>query len=485
MGDKNGFIKHKRELPAKEASDTRISHFKEFYVQPKEDLLIEQSARCMDCGVPFCHNGCPLGNLIPDFNDAVYKSNWKEAYDILSSTNNFPEFTGRICPAPCESSCVLNINTDAVAIELIEKSIIERAFAEGWVKPTANIIRNGLSVAVVGSGPAGMACAEQLNNLGYRIDLYERNDKIGGLLRYGIPDFKLEKHIIDRRVQVMKDSGINMLTQVNVGYDIQSNELLEKYDAVVLTGGSTIARDLPIKGRNLNGVYLAMDYLEQKNRMVNGEQFSEAVNINVADKDVVVIGGGDTGADCVGTSNRLQAKSVTQIELLAQPPDNRTEHDLWPNWPMVLRTSTSHEEGCEREWALLTKKFHSTDGEQLSGLEIVNVEWTIGKDGRFNMSEIPDSIRIIPCDVAFLAIGFVHPQKEGLLDQLGVELDNKGNVKTENYKTSMDKVYAAGDMRRGQSLVVWAIAEGRQAAQAVHKDLTGDKQPLNRSALAV
>ncbi len=485
MGDKKGFQEYQRAIADKEPAESRITHFKEFYQEPKSELLHEQSARCMDCGVPFCHNGCPLGNVIPDFNDAVHKENWKLAYEILSSTNNFPEFTGRICPAPCEASCVLNINSDPVTIEHIEKAIIERAFKEGWVKAQKNISRNGIKVAVIGSGPAGMACADQLNSMGYTVDLYERNDKIGGLLRYGIPDFKLEKNVIDRRIKVMKESGISMHTSVNVGYDIRGEELLEKYKAIVLTGGSTIPRDLPIKGRNLKGVHYAMDYLEQKNRMVAGEKFGKDGSIEVAGKNVMVIGGGDTGADCVGTSNRLQAKSVTQIELLAKPPANRGEEDLWPNWPMVLRTSTSHEEGCDRQWAILTKKFISEDGVNLSGLELVDVEWKKGEDGKNKMVEIANSKRIIPCDVAFLAIGFVHPQKEGLLDQLGVALDKKGNVQARNYKTSVKNVFAAGDIRRGQSLVVWAIAEGRQAAESLHKKFSKKKQTNHSSPLAI
>ncbi len=485
MGDKKGFQKYPRELPSKEAANHRIAHFKEFYLPPQKNLLSQQSARCMDCGVPFCHQACPLGNIIPDFNEAVHQGNWKRAYQILSATNNFPEFTGRICPAPCEASCVLNINSDPVTIEYLEKSIIERAFKEGWVQAAKNIDRNGIAVAVVGSGPAGMACADQLNQMGYLVTLYERNDKIGGLLRYGIPDFKLEKNIIDRRIEVMKAGGISMLTSVNVGYDLQGDELLEKYDAVVLTGGATIPRDLPIKGRSLKGVYFAMDFLEQKNRMVAGEVLSEAANIDVADKHVMVIGGGDTGADCVGTAKRLKAKSVTQIELLSKPPTLRKADDLWPNWPMVLRTSSSHEEGCDRQWAMLTKKFVAADGVHLSGIEIVNVTWKKGEHQNHKMVEIPNSKKVIPCERAFLAIGFVHPQKEGLLNQLGLALDQRGNVATQDYRTSVAKVYAAGDMRRGQSLVVWAIAEGRQAAAALHQDFFGKESIRQGAMLAV
>ena len=485
MGDINGFKAYGRALPSKEDATERISHFKEFYETPPKEQINQQSARCMDCGVPFCHSGCPLGNLIPDFNDAVHKENWKLAYEVLNSTNNFPEFTGRICPAPCEASCVLNINSDPVTIENIEKSIIERAFEEGWVKPEINIQRNGKTVAVVGSGPAGMACADELNKMGFTVDLFERNDKIGGLLRYGIPDFKLEKDIIDRRVAILEASGINMKTSVNVGTDITADHLMKNYDSVVLTGGSTIARDLAIDGRQFKGVHFAMEYLEQKNRMVAGEKLIDAESIDVSDKHIVVIGGGDTGADCVGTSNRLNAKSVTQIELLAKPPVTRSDDDLWPNWPMVLRTSSSHEEGCDREWAILTKQFKSKDGTNLSGLELVNVEWQKGKNGKHVLTEIENTRRVIPCDIAFLAIGFVHPQKEGLLEQMNVELDERGNVYADNYRTSVDHVYAAGDMRRGQSLVVWAIAEGRQAAASISSDLLGSVNVHEASALAV
>ena len=485
MADINGFKKFRRALPKKETPEERVNHWNEFYQESDSDLLLEQSSRCMDCGVPFCHNACPLGNLIPDFNRAVQEGKWKLAYDILSSTNNFPEFTGRICPAPCEASCVLNINSDAVTIEFIEKSIIEKAFEEGWVKPTNSIQRNGKKVAVVGSGPAGMAAAEELNKLGYKVDLYERSDRVGGLLRYGIPDFKLEKNIIDRRVELMKKSGINIFTSMNVGYDILGNELLENYDAIILSGGATVARDLPIRGRHLKGVNFAMDYLEENNRKVSNNSFVKEAAIDVRDKNVLVIGGGDTGADCVGTSNRLQAKSVCQIELLAKPPNQRHELDLWPNWPMVLRTSTSHEEGCERKWAILTKRFVSDDGINLSGIEIVDVEWKMNEHGVNALSEIQGSTKIIPCQIALLAIGFLHAQKEGLLEQLGVKLDKRGNVKTQNYKTSIPNVYAAGDMRRGQSLVVWAIAEGRHAAASLHSDMSNKKIEVKESLLTI
>lgn len=471
MGEIKGFINYKRSLPEQESVDKRITHFKEFYIDSNPITLKEQSARCMDCGVPFCHSACPLGNLIPDFNDAVYHENWKLAYDLLIETNNFPEFTGRICPAPCEKSCVLNIENDAVTIEHIEKSIIEKAFEQNWVKVKSDILRINKKVAIVGSGPAGLACADQLNKKGVDVDVYERNDRIGGLLRYGIPDFKLEKNIIDRRIEILQKEGINFHTSVNVGYDIHGQELVNSYDAVVLTGGSTIARDLPINGRQLKGIHLAMTYLEQNNRIVAGDTINPKQLIDVQGKHVIVIGGGDTGADCVGTSNRLNAQSITQLELMPKPPKERQDRDLWPNWPMVLTTSTSHEEGCTREWAILTKRFVSEDGINVSGLEVVDVEWNQSEHGKYNMQEIADTTRVIPCDRVFLSIGFSHPQKVGLLEQLEIVLDKKGNVKTDNYQSSNKKVYAAGDMRRGQSLVVWAIAEGREAAQVVFEDL--------------
>ncbi len=485
MKNNKGFLNISRELPPKESVEKRTKHFNEFYKAADQELLNEQSSRCMDCGVPFCHNACPLGNHIPDFNKAVNKDDWQQAYKILVSTNNFPEFTGRICPAPCEASCVLNINNDPVIIEQIEKSIIERAFEEGWVTASKPIVRNGFTVAVVGSGPAGLASADQLNKMGYQVDLFERNDKIGGLLRYGIPDFKLEKNIIDRRIKLLEASGINMFTSVNVGYDIQVDALKEKYDAIVLAGGSTVPRDLPIKGRNLKGIYYAMDFLEQKNRIVAGEKIRPEANIDVTGKHVIVIGGGDTGADCVGTSNRLQAASITQIELFDKAPDERHAEDLWPNWPLILRTSSSHEEGCDRKWSIHSKVFTSEDGVHVSGLSMTEVQWTQGEDGRNKMIEIPNSEKIIPCDVIFLAIGFVHPQKEGLLDQLGVELDVQGNIKTEDYQTSIEGVYAAGDMRRGQSLVVWAIAEGRQVAETIDRKLRKKIKVNHPSKLAV
>lgn len=460
MGKITGFLEYDRELPPKVDVAERINTFKEFELDFPEEKTQEQAARCMDCGIPFCHSGCPLGNKIPDFNDAVYKQDWEHAYDILKSTNNFPEFTGRICPAPCEGSCVLGINQPPVSIEHIEKSIAEKGFDLGLEKPRIPEHRTDKKVAVVGSGPAGLAAADQLNQEGHLVTVFERDLEIGGLLRFGIPDFKLEKWIVERRVDLLKKEGIQFRTQTNVGTDISAKELLDTFDAVVLAGGSTIPRDLPIPGHELKGVHFAMDFLSQQNREVSGLPEKEE-RILAKDKHVVVIGGGDTGSDCVGTSNRQKAKSVTQIEIMGQPPTQRSKTNPWPEWPMVMRTSTSHEEGVQRQWALMTKAFIGENG-QLKALKLVDVEFQNGK-----FVEQPGTEREIPCELALIAAGFVHPQKEGLLEQLQVELDQRGNVATENYQASSDKVFAAGDMRRGQSLVVWAIAEGRQAAKSV------------------
>ncbi len=474
MADIHGFLKHQRDLPKKRAVEDRINDYKEIYETVDADFNNKQAARCMDCGVPFCHNGCPLGNVIPDFNDAVYRKDYREAYDILSSTNNFPEFTGRICPAPCEASCVLGINSDPVAIEHIEKNIIEEAFNNNWVTSNPPSSRTGKTVAVVGSGPAGMAAAVQLNKAGHTVTLFERNDKIGGLLRYGIPDFKMEKDVIDRRLNIMEADGILFKTKTNIGVDIKSDDLLSSFDAVVLTGGSTIPRNLPLPGRDLKGVHYAMEFLEQKNRQVYGQSEFQHDVISATAKHVVVIGGGDTGADCVGTSNREKANSVTQIELLAKPPANRDETTPWPLWPMQLRTSSSHEEGCDRQWSMLTKEFVSDENGNVKGITIIDIEWKLNPEGiKAELVEVEGSEREIPCDLALLAVGFVHPQHKGIIEQLGVDLDNRGNVQTKKYQTSVEKVFAAGDMRRGQSLVVWAITEGREAAIEVDKFLNG------------
>ncbi|MEO1435739.1 MAG: glutamate synthase subunit beta [Bacteroidota bacterium] len=474
MSDPKGFLKYKRDTPKHRPVKERVKDFKEIYQPFSEAHTQIQAKRCMDCGVPFCHSGCPLGNIIPDFNEAVSNEEWELAFEILSKTNNFPEFTGRICPAPCESACVLGINQDPVAIEHIEKTIAEEAFKKGWVRPKPPTLRSGKQVAVIGSGPAGLAAAAQLNKSGHQVTVFERNDRVGGLLRYGIPDFKLEKWVLERRIAIMEAEGIRFETNVNVGENVDPVQLQKKFDALLLCGGSTVPRDLKIPGRELEGVHFAMDYLEQNNRKVAGDHFEPADLFAVKGKNIVVIGGGDTGADCVGTSNRLGAKSVTQLELMIKPPNQRAGHTPWPLWPMQLRTSSSHDEGCNRKWAILTKAFLGNGSGKLSALQLVDVEWkSPANGGRPTFVEIPDSERLIPCDHCFLAIGFIHPQFTGLLEQLGVEVNDRGNVVDQNYHTSVDGVFVAGDMRRGQSLVVWAISEGREAARSVDRYLSG------------
>lgn len=485
MGKPTGFLEFTRELPSKRKVQERVGDYKEFVEKFPEEKLNQQASRCMNCGIPFCHSGCPLGNVIPEFNDAVYRKNWKEAYEILSSTNNFPEFTGRICPAPCESACVLGINQPPVAIEEIEKHIIEIAFEKGFVKPRKPNVRSGRKVAVVGSGPAGLAAAAQLNYAGHAVTVFERDDAPGGLLRYGIPDFKLEKWIIDRRIKVMEEEGVVFKCHSNVGVNVSVNDLLREYHAIVLTGGSTVPRDLPIPGRELKGVYFAMQFLKQQNKRVGSKDplanatiesniFSEDILAN--NKNVVVIGGGDTGSDCVGTSNRHGAKSVTQFELLPKPPESRTEFMPWPTYPMTLKTSSSHEEGADRKWAIATKEFVGDANGNLRALKIVDLEWKFTEDGKpAQFVEREGSEREIPCELALLAMGFVHPQHKGLIDELGVEKDERGNVKAteKDYHTNINKVFTAGDMRRGQSLVVWAISEGRECARKVDEFLMG------------
>jgi glutamate synthase (NADPH/NADH) small chain len=475
MGKLTGFLEYKRELPKKRPVKERIKDYKEF-VNPFEPAqLNQQAARCMNCGIPFCSHGCPLGNVIPEFNDAVYRSSWLEAYEILSSTNNFPEFTGRICPAPCESSCVLGINQPAITIEEIEKHIIEIAYEKGFVKAREPNVRTGKKIAIVGSGPAGMAAAAQLNSAGHSVTVFERDDAPGGLLRYGIPDFKLEKWVIDRRISILEQEGVVFKCNAHVGKNIHINDLLRDYHAIVLTGGSTIPRDLPIPGRDLKGVHFAMDFLKQQNKRVSKTEFAEE-DILATKKNVIVIGGGDTGSDCVGTSNRHGAKSITQFELLPQPPKERTPFMPWPTYPMILKTSSSHEEGCERHWALATKEFVGDGKGNLTALKIVDLEWKLAEDGRpARFTEVAGSERIMPCELALLAMGFVHPQHEGMLQDLGVELDEKGNVKAteKSFQTNINKIFSAGDMRRGQSLVVWAISEGRECARRVDEFLMG------------
>ncbi len=469
MGKPTGFLEFERATPAKQPTSERVLHYKEFVAPLSNQELNQQSARCMNCGVPFCHNGCPLGNIIPEFNDAVYKQNWVEAYEILSATNNFPEFTGRICPAPCESACVLGINQPPVAIEEIEKHIIEIAFEKGLVKPFKPITRTGKTVAVIGSGPAGLAAAAQLNYSGHLVTVFERDDAPGGLLRYGIPDFKLEKWVIDRRIQLMEAEGIVFKCNVNVGVSISINDLLREYSAIVLAGGATIPRDLTIEGRHLNGVHFAMDYLKQQNKRV-AEIDIDSNPIIATNKNVVVIGGGDTGSDCIGTANRQKAASITQFELMPKPSASRTAYMPWPQYPFILKTTSSHEEGANREWAIATKKFIGDENGNLKALVTVQLEWKLTEDGKTaGFVEIAGTEKEIPCELALLAMGFVSPQKEGLLEKLEIELDERGNVKASDkqYQTNIQKVFAAGDMRRGQSLVVWAISEGRACARKV------------------
>lgn len=495
MGQADGFLKYDRNLPKTESVEDRLQNYKEFYKPFTEKQTNEQAARCMNCGVPFCHSGCPLGNVIPEFNDAVYRKEWKEAYEILSSTNNFPEFTGRICPAPCEGSCVLGINKPPVAIEHIEKTIIEEAFKNGWVKPLENIKRTGNTVAVIGSGPAGLAAAEQLNKAGHLVTIFERAQKPGGLLRFGIPDFKLDKHIVERRIQVMEAEGIVFKCGVNIGSDIKADAILKDFDAVVLSGGATEARDVPIPGRELKGVHFAMDFLSQNNARVSGlkhesHKGTEVEEVLATDKNVIVIGGGDTGSDCVGTSNRHKAKSVTQLEISGKPSKERTPNNPWPEYPFTLKTSSSHEEGCEREWSVLTKEFVSDGKGNVKALKVVEIEWEVALPGqRPSFKEIAGTEKDLPCDLALLAVGFTGPENKGLLEQFGVELNDRGSVKAslKDYKTSVNKVFTAGDMRRGQSLVVWAISEGRECARSVDIFLTGSSvlQSKDDSMLAI
>ncbi len=467
MGQKDGFLRYDRELPATETVATRVQHSGEFYLEYDKSLPLQQAARCMDCGVPFCHNGCPLGNKIPDFNDAVYRNDWAEAYDLLSETNNFPEFTGRICPAPCEASCVLGINQPAVAIEFIEKSIAEEAFETGLVKARRVKKRTGKKVAVVGSGPAGLAAAEQLNLAGHSVTIFEKDDRAGGLLRYGIPDFKLEKWVIDRRLQLMEEEGIVFKLGKEAGVDVSAKKLLQDYDALVLCNGSISPRDIDIPGRNLKGIHFAMDYLTTHNRLIAGDMDDLPEPYNARGKHVIVIGGGDTGSDCVGTANRQFAQSIAQFQYRDCPPEHRSTYNPWPEWPMILTSSTSHEEGCERGWATLSKAFIGDELGHIKGLKVVDLAWN--EDGTY--TEITETERILPCDMALIAIGYQGTHREGLLEKLGVNLSGYNTVETQQFKTNVTGVFAAGDVNRGQSLVVWAIAEGRKAAEAVNQYL--------------
>jgi glutamate synthase (NADPH) small chain len=472
MGQIDGFMKFDREMPKSRDTKERLKDNNEVYTPLDKEKVKQQASRCMDCGVPFCHHGCPLGNNIPDFNDAVYQAKWGDAIKILTSTNNFPEFTGRICPAPCEASCVLSINNKPVTIEYIEKTIAEQAFEKGYIKPNPPKTRTGKRIAVVGSGPAGLAAAAQLNKAGHWVTVFERSDRIGGLLRYGIPDFKLEKNIIDRRIRLMEQEGIIFRTNAHVGVNISAKHLKDEFDAVIMCGGASAPRDLPIPGRHLKGVHFAMDFLPQHNKRVAGDRiFSGEILAN--DKNVLVIGGGDTGSDCVGTSNRQMPKSVTQIELLSKPPLSRSDNNPWPLWPMILMTSSSHEEGVNRQWSILTKEFLGDNMGRLTGLKIVDIKWGVNEQGKMGLEEIAGSERVIPCELALLAIGFVGAEKGGMVEELKLDLDDRGNIKTQNYMTTQEGIFAAGDIRRGQSLVVWAISEGREAARAIDTWLMG------------
>ncbi len=470
MGKPTGFLEHGRELPKKIAPAERIKNNKEFVLNEEFGNKINtQASRCMDCGVPFCHNGCPIGNIIPEFNDAVYRDSWEEAWIILSSTNNFPEFTGRVCPAPCESACVLGINQDPITICNIEKTIVETAYREGYAKPKTPRSRTGKKIAIIGSGPSGLAAAEQLNSAGHTVTVYERDEKVGGLLRFGIPDFKLSMEVIDRKINLMAEAGVQFEVNAHVGVDINAQQLRQEYDAVLLTGGSTVPRNLTIPGRELNGVYFAMQFLAQNNRRANGMDL-KTEEIHAKGKHVVVIGGGDTGSDCVGTSNRHGAASITQVEIMPMPADKRPANMPWPQYPMILRTSTSHEEGCERHWNILTKEFIGNDKGEVTGLRIADIVWN---DSR-NFTEVAGSERVIPCDMAFLAMGFLHPEPHGVLAQLDIALDERGNVATKDFATNQEGVFAAGDMRTGQSLVVRCINEGRECARSIDQYLMGN-----------
>ena len=474
MGKVTGFLEYKRKDESYVAPEERLKNYKEFTVPLEESDLKKQGGRCMDCGIPFCHSGCPLGNLIPDFNDAVYKGRWKEAAGILHATNNFPEFTGRLCPAPCEEACVLGINEDPVSIENIEKNIVERAFDEGWITAQLPVKRTGKSVAVIGSGPSGLATAQQLNRAGHAVTVFERDAKVGGLLRYGIPDFKMEKNVIDRRLKVLEEEGIIFKTNAHVGNNISVEALQDEYDAIVLCGGATVRRSIPIKGAHLKGVYQAMDFLKQNNERQDGLNDWEE-EIVATGKNVVVIGGGDTGSDCIGTSNRQGASSVTNFEILNKPTVDRPTEQPWPYYPMRLRTSSSHKEGVDRVFSISTKEFVGDAAGNLTGLITAEVEWITHESGRRELKEVPNSEKEWECDMAFLALGFTGPEKT-LIDQLHLDTDLRGNIKATDYSTNVSGVFAAGDMRRGQSLIVWAISEGRQAAHHVDKFLMGSSE---------
>ncbi len=476
MGKATGFLEFERSDRGYVAPETRVKNWNEYVTPLEAPALNTQASRCMNCGIPYCHNGCPVNNMIPDWNDLVYRDQWQAALTTLHSTNNFPEFTGRICPAPCEASCTLNIQDTPVTIKTIECAIVDRGWQEGWIKPQPAAQKTGKRVAVVGSGPAGLAAAQQLARAGHAVTLFEKNDRIGGLLRYGIPDFKMEKHLIDRRMQQMAAEGVEFRTGTEVGTTLPFDVLLAGYDAVVLSGGAEHPRDLEVEGRALSGIHYAMDFLTQQNKRVAGDTEDRAAprgTISARGKNVVVIGGGDTGADCIGTSARHGAASITQIEIMPKPPERENKALSWPNWPLKLRTAPAHLEGCERDWSILTKKAVG-EGGRVTALDCVRVEW-VQEGGRQQLREVPGSEFQLKADLVLLAMGFLGPRRPGLLDGAGVALDARGNVaaNTDDYQTSIPKVFAAGDMRRGQSLVVWAIREGRQCARAVDEFLMG------------
>jgi glutamate synthase (NADPH/NADH) small chain len=471
MGDVTGFLKYDRELPKRRPVEVRIRDWREVYEPFPEESLRSQAARCMDCGIPFCNHGCPLGNIIPDWNDLVYRGRWREASERLHATNNFPEFTGRLCPAPCEGACVLGINEPPVTIKQIEVEIADRAWAEGWVVPQPPVIQTGRSVAVVGSGPAGLAAAQQLTRAGHRVVVFERADRIGGLLRYGIPEFKMEKHVLDRRLEQMRAEGTEFRVNAEIGGNVAVDELRDGFDAIVLAGGSTVGRDLPIPGRDLAGIHLAMEYLPLANRVQEGDL--DEPPISAAGKRVVIIGGGDTGADCLGTAHRQGAASVHQLEIMPRPPDARSDTNPWPQWPLIYRTSSAHEEGGERLFSVSTECFLDDGAGAVAGLRLHEVEMKL-VDGRPAFEKVPGTEMELACELVLLAMGFTGPEPDGMLAALGVELDSRGNVARDaTWQTSVPGVYACGDMGRGQSLIVWAIAEGRSCAAAVDAALMG------------
>jgi glutamate synthase (NADPH/NADH) small chain len=472
MGKVTGFIEIKRELPQRRPVDERLRDWREIYLPFSKEKVQFQGARCMDCGVPFCHQGCPLGNLIPDWNDLVYRNLWREAIERLHHTNNFPEFTGRLCPAPCENSCVLAINEPAVTIKQIECSIVDHAFENGWIKPEPPQKRTGKKVAVVGSGPAGLACAAQLNKAGHLVTVFERDDRIGGLLRYGIPEFKMEKRLLNRRLELLEEEGVQFVTRASIGVNISMDDLRNEFGALVLCCGATASRDLELPGRELKGIHLAMEYLPMQNRKCEGDILPDEKFISAKNRRVIILGGGDTGADCLGTVHRQCARSVHQFEILPRPPQDRAPSNPWPQWANVLRTSGAHEEGGIRDYAISTKRFLGQNG-HLEKIEAVRVDW-VSDNGKFVMKEVPGSEFQIDCDLVLLALGFLGPEKPGPIQQLGLKLTERGNVwADENKMTSVPGVFTAGDMARGQSLIVWAIAEGRQAAKGVDKYLMG------------